>query len=91
MAQSCITKPSNTFKDQGCTAATEEFEGPQAVHDDCKPSIAVYLPRNTCLSELAACLNDPLQGTTVMCLERNILNDQLKALTLYLQLVRKDL
>jgi hypothetical protein len=50
-----------------------------------KPNVAVFLPRNTCLAELAKCLDGPGHCMDPICLERNILNDQLKALTLYLQ------
>lgn len=49
------------------------------------PNVAVYLPRNTLMSSLRECLL--VHGFTVkpLCLERNVLNMQLKAVTLYLR------
>lgn len=49
------------------------------------PNIAVYLPRSTLISSLAECLGTPGFRLTPLCLERNVLNGQLKAATLYLR------
>jgi hypothetical protein len=47
------------------------------------PNIVVYLPRDTSVSGLANCLAPPVRAVQPLCLERNILNYQLKSLTLY--------
>jgi hypothetical protein len=47
------------------------------------PNIVVYLPRDTSVSGLADCLAPPVRAVQPLCLERNILNYQLKSLTLY--------
>lgn len=49
------------------------------------PNIAVYLPRTTLISSLRECLDVPGFSLVPLCLERNILNGQLKAATLYLR------
>jgi hypothetical protein len=47
------------------------------------PNIVVYLPKDTSVSGLAGCLAPPLDTILPLCLERNVLNYQLKSLTLY--------
>jgi hypothetical protein len=46
-----------------------------------RPNVAIFLPKNTSLSGLAAACG--AAGIDPLCLERNVLNGQLKALTLY--------
>lgn len=49
------------------------------------PNIAVYLPRATLISSLRDCLEVPGFQLKPLCLERNVLNGQLKTATLYLR------
>jgi hypothetical protein len=49
------------------------------------PNIAVYLPRITVTSSLKACLDVTGFLLKPLCLERNVLNGQLKAVTMYLR------
>lgn len=48
-----------------------------------QPNVAVFLPKNTDVSTLSACLRST-QGVAPLCLERNKLNGVFKAATLYL-------
>jgi hypothetical protein len=47
------------------------------------PNVAVFLPKTTLLSGLATACKEA--AVTPLCLERNVLNGQLKALTLYVR------
>ena len=49
------------------------------------PNNALYLPHSTLISSLTECLDMPGFRLTPLCLERNVLNDHLKAATLYLR------
>ena len=57
--------------------------------DGHEPNVAAFLPRNTCLSGLAASLQGLPAPIDPVCLERNILNDQLKSVTLYLHALKQ--
>lgn len=49
------------------------------------PNVAVYLPRNTLISSLEDCLQVRGYHLQALCVERNVLNGQLKAVTLYMR------
>jgi hypothetical protein len=76
---------------KSCAANNNQAAVPCSDPDDSdhatplRPDIAVFLPRNTCLQELRECLSGLECYVQPSSLERNILNDQLKSLTLYLQ------
>eukprot|EP00892_Ulva_mutabilis_P003394 jgi/Ulvmu1/1426/UM011_0155.1 len=50
------------------------------------PNVAVYLPRNTSIASLEKCLAIPGFQVTALCLERNLLNEKLKSVSLYLRI-----
>lgn len=53
------------------------------------PNVAVFLPRNTCLHQLSNSLTGADADLQTLCLERNYLNEQFKAVTLYLHVGKR--
>lgn len=86
MATSCLRRNSNTLAlDKDVTAKDTSLSMSQCPEKTLQeqPNIAVFLPRHTSLPRLAACLEVLRTPIEPLCLERNVLNNQLKALTLY--------
>ena len=87
MAASCI-HAEGPDRETDTIAPEMRGRGPAEQHLDEQPNVAVYLPRSTSLSGLAACVQLGEGSIEPLCLERNVLNERLKALTLYLRVAR---
>jgi hypothetical protein len=90
MATSCLRRDGEiSALDINVTQFETAPSMPQCLEKTLKeqPNIAVYLPRHTSVPRLAACLDVLRVPIEPLCLERNVLNNQLKALTLYTRML----
>lgn len=85
MATNCLRRPE---RETPClhpdAPSGDEAASPARASDAvCRPQVAVFLPRNTSMHGLEQCFAAPALGLEPVCVERNVLNNQLKSLTLY--------